>query len=265
MERRIKRHLRKVQIRTKNYSANPLRGTIYTSESGIVRLGSVTTLRQAYPKKKDLSNIVEINSVDAVQNSRDKFAMKKCFDKAKIKHALYFLDPNNVPTDDFIPIVAKRRFGYKGKGMKLILTLEEWEDFISAEDAKDCLFEKYYNYAREYRLHICDSKVFLVWRKLRKKNAKNRWYFNDSNCNWVSEQHKLFNKPSNWKTICEESIKAMDSVGLDLGAVDVRVQSDKHENPLFIICEVNSAPSLGKIGVEEYKQQITNFINNKKL
>ena len=253
---------RRVQIRTRNHSARPLRGNIMADRSAIVRLGSLTTLEDAYTRKKNLNNIIEINTVEAVQNSRDKFAMKKCFDNAKISHADYYIDSTKIDDSIDYPIVAKRKFGFKGRGMYLLCSRGEFLNFMEKQYDKDYFFEKFYNYAREYRLHICNGQIFMVWRKLRKKDAEERWYFNDSNCNWVSEQHELFNKPVNWKDICKHSIKAMKAVGLDLGAVDVRVQSDKHETPLFIICEVNSAPALGNRGIEEYKKQIQNFIDN---
>jgi len=54
---------------------------------------------------------------------------------------------------------------------------------------------------------------------------------------------------------------AVRSVGLDIGAVDIRVQG--RNNPDYIVCEVNSAPQLGEVGIEHYRREITNIINNK--
>ena len=52
----------------------------------------------------------------------------------------------------------------------------------------------------------------------------------------------------------------MKAVGLDIGAVDVRIQSSSQKIPAYIICEVNSAPALGDQGIEVYKNVITKFV-----
>lgn len=100
----------------------------------------------------------------------------------------------------------------------------------------------------------------MSWRKLRKSDAKERWFFNSSNCNWISPEHELFNRPNNWANIERDCIQAMIAVGLDIGAVDVRVQSK--DNPEYIILEVNSAPALGEQGIEIYKNEIIKLIEN---
>jgi len=270
---------RSVRIRTKNFSANPLRKTIFTDKRVIVRLGSITPTQKIFPAAfaKKLP-IHEINTVDAIQNSRSKLLMKDCFTNSKIpqaqwwkimvdkeeKHGVYFYDSgdedlyvNDLP----YPILIKRIFGFKGRGMIKVNNKNELSDWLKEHINLDGWYiERYMNYAREYRLHCTQKEVFMVWRKLRIKDTKKRWFFNSSNCNWVGEKHKLFNKPSNWEEIKKASINALKSVGLDLGAIDVRVQSNKKKFPKFIICEVNSAPALGKQGIEKYNQIIKKLI-----
>jgi glutathione synthase/RimK-type ligase-like ATP-grasp enzyme len=55
----------------------------------------------------------------------------------------------------------------------------------------------------------------------------------------------------------------VNSTGLDIGAVDIRVQSNTQRDPKFIVCEINSAPALGDLGIIKYKEVITKLINNK--
>ena len=115
--------------------------------------------------------------------------------------------------------------------------------------------------------YVTKNGNFLSWRKLRKNDAKDRWYFNSDNCVWVGEDNPLFDKPINWEEIQQHAIKACASVGLDICAVDVRVQSSKDEDGNkrkscdFIILETNSAPSLGEKGSEAYYNQILKLIN----
>lgn len=254
---------RKVQIRTKNFSAKSLRGKVFFPVRSVVRLGSLTPTKEAFPIScKKGHEIVEVNTVDAVQNSRDKMLMKSCFDRnKKIQHASW-KDEVDLNKDEF-PVVVKRRLGFKGRGMHLIQNQQEYETWSKKASKKDYITEHFYNYSREYRLHCTQKECFLSWRKLRKKESQERWFFNSSNCNWVGEDHELFDKPVNWNKIIENCLLAMQEVGLDLGAVDVRVQSSKHKDPHFIICEVNSAPALGEVGVEIYRKQIIKILNDK--
>lgn len=103
--------------------------------------------------------------------------------------------------------------------------------------------------------------VFLTWRKLRRNDTpeEQRWFFNNQTCNWVSEQHELYNKPKTYDKICDECLKALNSVGLQIGACDVRVNKDGE----FIIVEINSAPSMSIKTTIAYKAELTKLITNK--
>jgi len=121
------------------------------------------------------------------------------------------------------------------------------------------------NYAAEYRLHVTKDGCFMAWRKLRKADTPEdrRWYFNSDHCNWVGEEHELFNKPSNWDKMIEDSVKALVSTGLDIGSIDLRCQSPKRQDPDYKVIEVNSAPSLGEHGIEIYNAELIKIINDK--
>jgi len=130
-------------------------------------------------------------------------------------------------------------------------------------------FEEYFNGAREYRLHVTEDGCFLAWRKLRKDDAKERWYFNSDNCIWAGESNDSFDKPVNWNEITEHCVNALKAVGLNIGAIDVRVESSSDSNGKkrktckFIVLETNSAPALGEVGSEAYFKEIKRLINKK--
>jgi glutathione synthase/RimK-type ligase-like ATP-grasp enzyme len=96
----------------------------------------------------------------------------------------------------------------------------------------------------------------MAWRKLRRSDAEERWFFNSSNCNWVSPNHELFNIPSTWESIVNDCKRAITCTGLDIGAVDVRVAADGK----YIVLEVNSAPALGEQGIEIYRVMINKLL-----
>lgn len=123
--------------------------------------------------------------------------------------------------------------------------------------------ESMMNYAREYRLHMTQEKCFMSWRKLRRADAEQRYFFNSTNCNWVGEDHELFDRPTNWDTVVEDCKKAMRATGLDIGCFDVRIQSSSKAEPKYILVECNSAPALGEAGLEAYRTNIKEIIEKK--
>jgi D-alanine-D-alanine ligase-like ATP-grasp enzyme len=259
---------RTVRIRTKNTTANPLRKAILVPFLAVARLGSRTPTSEVFPRA--ISRVRECNTVAGVENSRDKIRMKRCFTERNVTQAImYHGSFQNIDTikahfgitSAEYQLVGKAICGFQGKGMVLINNDTELREFCRTHTPQNFFIELFYNYGREYRLHATQSEVFLTWRKLRSKDATERWFFNSHNCNWVGEGNQLFNKPANWDQLCMEAVNAVTAVGLDIGAVDIRVSSQ--DTRQFIVCEVNSAPALGEDGIEAYREQIRKILINK--
>ncbi len=139
----------KPQIRTKNHSANDLRsrgaGIGEFSMRSIVRFGSRTTTAEAFPMWHDKRPIVEINTPEAIENSRNKLRMKDCFLEREIPQSDWFIWKEsdvfiNKQTEEEISIedllntvpsgiVMKKVCGFKGHGMFYIQNLEDWAAF----------------------------------------------------------------------------------------------------------------------------------------
>jgi glutathione synthase/RimK-type ligase-like ATP-grasp enzyme len=257
--------LRSVRVRTKNFTAEPLKRAIFVPFNAVCRLGSTTPTSTITTRP-----IVECNTVEAVNNSRSKLRMKECFQRANIPQSRWYhgrLDVNTIKNhfgitvNEGYQLVGKAIFGFQGRGMVLISNDTELADFCRHHTPENFYLEIFHNYGREYRIHATQNEVFMVWRKLRREDASERWFFNSHNCNWVGETHPLFDKPSNWETLCSASVNAIRAVGLDIGAVDIRVSSSNPDS--YIVLEVNSAPALGVQGVEKYKEQIKEILVRK--
>jgi len=262
----------------------------------VIRFGSLTEVEDSVTRG---GNRIELNTVAAIKNSANKLLMKQCFTNNNVKtadwwnkicdndHGDFFLR-NDINTDWDVadkticqdepsskpipfPIVAKHIFGSRNNGNFKLDSQEELESWLVGKTLSNYIFEKFYNYSREYRLHVQEDGCFYTCRKmLRSDTAEDkRWYRNDSNSNWIVETNESFDKPVNWDTVIEESIKALKSVGLDFGAVDLRIQSklDKDGNertdPDFIVVEINSAPSFGTITLDKYLVEIPKILNRK--
>lgn len=255
----------------------------------VIRLGSTTV-------PKDGKERLQINTVQAIKNSASKLLMKQCFTKAGVKTAdcwtycsqingsdqyrlcfnkMQFTDKDLAPTHARelpYPIVAKHIYGSRGTGNTLLNTQEELQQWMRGKDLSNYIFEKFYNFNREYRLHVTKNGCFYTCRKvLREDTPENkRWYRNDSNSNWLVETNPSFDKPVNWDNIVAECVKALNAVGLDIGGFDVKVQSAKtpkgkvRENPEFIIIESNSACSHGEVTAQKYVEELNKLLIYKK-
>ncbi len=247
----------------------------------IVRLGSTTSLPAD-------NGMVSCNSPEGVKNSSNKFLMKKCFERAGVQHAKWFLYHHNsffavsaglneneiaVSGNDMeFPIVAKHNYGSRGTGNSLINSLAEFKQWMSGKDMKNYIFEKFYSYTREYRLHITEEGCFYTCRKMIKqefKNSPNAWQRHDDNCVWILEDNASFDKPACWNRIVEDCVKALKHLKLDVAAFDVKVQSEKdkkgnkRKEVLYILIESNSAPSFGEMTTEKYLTEIPRILKRK--
>jgi glutathione synthase/RimK-type ligase-like ATP-grasp enzyme len=246
----------------------------------VVRFGSDTPVQEVYPKSYT-KGVVEINTTKAISNSSSKFNMKDAFMRNNVESAPYFhismlgsdklvydAWEEHIPFNELpYPLVAKKNYGSRGQGMRKLENEEELRDFL-AGNTNGYYLEKYLNYSREYRLHVTKNGCFYTCRKMLKSDTSDdiRWFRNDSNCVWYVEENENFNKPGNWDKIVAESVKALNAVGLDIGACDVRVsaKNDKETGEQkFAIIEINSAPSFGDRTEEEYLKVLPKLIRDK--
>lgn len=279
------------KILTRHPTHNPLRSVIGVNEPlgrfktrSVIRLGSLTDLSDTITNG---GNRIEINTIQSIKNSANKLLMKQCFTENNVKTADWFtinsiaggyeikVEKNvNLELSLFdlpYPIIAKHIYGSRGRGNYKLDTPQQLEEWLNGKNLNYYIFEKFYNYSREYRLHVTEEGCFYTNRKMLKSDTPEdkRWFRNDSNSNWWLESNEGFDKPVNWNSIVEESVKALKAVGLDFGAIDLKVQSatdsngNLRENPEFIIIEINSAPSFGEGTLVKYLEVLPKLINNK--
>lgn len=102
-----------------------------------------------------------------------------------------------------------------------------------------------------------------------KQDAADRWFRNSKNSVWILEDNPLFDKPITWNAIVADCLKALNALGLDTCAFDVKVNK-KGE---WMILEGNSAPSFGDCTpqnptivaqryIEEFKELITQRVKS---
>lgn len=285
--KKAKLRLFRPRIRSRHPSHDILRATHKKLKllpfKSVIRLGSTTDLGDT---ASNGGTRVELNTIEAIKNSSSKLRMKTCFTENEVKTASWWIydneqfvlqsevaDIQTSKVEDLpYPIIAKKHFGSRGQGNTKIGSVEEMRTFLKeTKNLNKYIFEKFHNYAREYRLHVSKDGCFYTCRKMMKRDTpdENKWFRNDANCVWILEDNEAFDKPSNWEEIEGECVKALKAVGLDFGAIDLRVQSatNKHgelrDKPNFIVVEINSAPSFGDVTAVKYAEVLPKLLIDK--
>jgi len=245
-----------------------------------LRMGSTTVVADSIQKG---GKRVEINSVQGVRNSASKLLMKQCFQKAKVKTADWYLyqggkffqqldtpkevDINKLP----YPIIAKSHYGSRCQGNYKLDTAAQLTSFLERHTPSNYIFERFYNYSKEYRLHITEDGCFYTCRKMLKKDTPKdkQWFKNDSNSVWILEENPQFEKPVNWQEIVDDCTKAIVAVGLDVGSVDLRCQGATDEKGNirkscdWCVIETNSASGMAPIVLQKYIDMIPKLATKK--
>lgn len=265
----------KISVKSRHPSHSSLRKSLpLLPFRGVVRLGSITPSIRKY----------ECNSIEGVKNSSSKLLMKQCFTRSNIKTADWWTIGNNnskfrksgtIDISDIselpYPIIAKSLHGSRGEGNSKLDTKEQLETWVKGKNLSNYIFERFYSYSSEYRLHIGSEGCFYACRKMLKKEAdkSTTWQRHDDNCVWIVEANPNFDKPDNWNNIVNDCIKAKESLSLDICAFDVKIQSNtdykgkRRTNPEWIVIESCSAPSFGDITLQKYIVEIPKVLKKK--
>jgi carbamoylphosphate synthase large subunit len=240
----------KLIVTSKHPSHRCLRTLVQTPFRCVLNMGRTD------PRFLPRSRFVLLNPPDAVRNAADKKLMKECFDAHQIPTARWWAD-QRVPAEEF-PVVVKHRLGSRGTGVYLMKTPDDLASFIRTRGGDtlrdNFVIEKFHNYKYEFRLHATRDEVFFANRKARKAGVPlaDRWKHSNETSVWFNEANPDFQKPSSWDNLTSMACKATEALGIDFGAVDVKVNG----RGKFFIIEVNSAPCLGGVTRDVYVTQI---------
>jgi hypothetical protein len=225
-------------------------------------------------KEFQTGGAVVINKPSCIADSSNKRKARKIFDAEGVPAPKLWLDPNNIPEEEF-PVIARTTNHSKGSGFWLCKTRQEakkstftgrkvskkqivtrkgnrvWRD-REVEVSGSTHFMKFIPNTREFRVHLVANSADL--NELEKDDylvvkLSEKLAVEGANANEVIKNHDngwVFSYPKNRKDPILNSVRetgklAISKLGLHWGAVDIMVSLDTGET---YVLEINSSPCL---------------------
>lgn len=202
--------------------------------------------------RTDVCNPNWLNSPDAVARASNKL------------DALSIMREHGVPTPEFTwdidtalvwlkegsTVVCRTKLnGHSGEG---IVIATKCDGLVNAQ-----LYTKYFKAFDEYRVHVFDGKVIDIQQKKKRDDVPK------DEANFMVRSH------ANGFNFCRDGVElpdacadaaiaAIEALGLDFGAVDLRYNSH-HQKPCVL--EVNTAPGLEGTTLEKYCSAVAELIS----
>lgn len=188
---------------------------------------------------------LELNSLEAVTNASNKGIMMKKLVEANILTPKVLFTPSTATTEQ-LDEFRDDDGGFYVRGANDEV---RYDDTVKAGDKY--LSQPVKNKRREYRVHVFNGEVIAIYEKI--PNEEGIKLYKSFNCHF--ELKTIENCKLNTENQ-QECIKAVNSLGLLFGGVDVI--RDKDQN--IFITEVNSAPALNTTNIDRYVTKITEYI-----
>lgn len=204
-----------------------------------------------------------INNPRAVGVAANKIRTLKTLKEAGVSAPNFYLLDNFDQINKLIEAIDKGKTvfarltvtGHGGAGIEIIDKKPEgWDEATEVDKfnllPQAALYTEYFNGKDEYRVHVCDGKVIDVQQKKKHLDAEK--------VNFKIRNHEggfVFCREGVEPPQCvlDESVKAVQALGLDFGAVDVRYR--QHDDKACVL-EVNAAPGLEGTTIEKYSLAI---------
>lgn len=205
----------------------------------------------------NFNNNLFLNSIFAVSNAHNKLTTLNILSDAGVNipeftedkdYAQVLLHDNNI---------VYCRQSLTSCGGRHIVVAQNVSELVTAP-----LYTKGINIRREYRVHVFKNKAIDIVRKSRRIDEIgnpqdiNMLIRNHTN-GWVFCREFEFTR-DNKESIEQEAIKAVNTLGLDFGAVDI--VTEKNTGIPYVL-EVNTAPGNEGTTTQKYVDSIIEYIN----
>lgn len=191
---------------------------------------------------------VTINPAEAIRTASSKLASFGRFREVECPIPRY-TTKRDVAAGWGTTVFGRTSEGFQGRGIRVYQPGEP----LGVHQ----LYTEYIPNEREYRLHVCNGVVVSVQRKYLENPAiDNGGYIKNHSHGYVfkTPERELNN------TRKEAAIAAVSALGLDFGAVDLIIDAEGKE----YVLEVNTAPSLSPLRVEQYLEALRPLLQERR-
>lgn len=181
-----------------------------------------------------ISNVITYNKSANINNATNKKLSREIFlEKGVNSPKLFNLESNK--NDLSFPIIARPSHHAKGKNFIILKDLREFVDHIQEYESQGWYYSEFIDKVQEFRVHCGHGKILNMLEKPKPEGATIAWnravnHEAFDNVKWSEYNHN----------VSIEALKAIESVGLDFGGVDVVLDKD---SKAFVL-EVNTSPTL---------------------
>lgn len=178
-------------------------------------------------------SLLALNPPKSVALASNKSMTRKILQNAKIAvpATWYWVGNGQV----YFPCIGRPRNHTKGKEFYVLNDLEDFKKLIEKQNVSDWYFSEIFEKTHEYRVYVAHGKILLIHEKpLTLGELRANYSVNHDS--WRVLKWSEFNEK-----VCTESIKAVEELGLDYGAVDMMYNA---ENESMAIAEINTSPQI---------------------
>lgn len=200
--------------------------------------------------EREIAQVDEIlNPPGAIAKASNKLETFKAFGKGVPcpEWTESIVEASKWAAEGFMVVARKKLNGHSGEGIEIITA--------DAVEVEAPLYTKYIKKDQEYRIHVFRGEVIFQQRKARKKEVP------DEEVNWkvrnLAGGFIFANAGVDAGEKCKEAaVLAVQSLGLDFGAVDVLTTK---QGGAFVL-EVNTACGLEGSTIDAYVQKFKEFV-----
>lgn len=187
----------------------------------------------------------EINNVESIKLASDKASCRQFLEDRGF--------PVPIPSESEFPIIGRIKHHTGGHGFFVIHNEEEMEH---AKKRGAIYFSKIFPKTDEYRVHVAGGRVLLFSEKVGDK-TKLIWNKTQNNFDFRHMRRSEWLNNELLMQVAKMAKRVVNAMELDFGAVDIMVNNREQlslfDAPLpFVICEVNTAPSLSPLAISKY-------------
>ena len=183
---------------------------------------------------------ITYNTIPSLKSASNKLSARQKFLENELPIPNTFKTPSEPSFEDF-PLIA-RPFSHKqGQDLFFLRDIEDLADFLLKNKGNAFYYSSFIDKTNEYRVHVGSGKVLSVLEKPKPiTEGQVAWNLSLNE----EDEWKVLNRNNCDRRLMKLAIKAVNSLGMDYGSVDVIALKSGKNTYKFFVLEVNSCPDL---------------------